>query len=84
MSCSVELSAHIAIANVMLCYQWSAVRIRYHSLFDNKFLRYYTGHTNRVTSLVMHPSADAFVSASLDGTICIWDLRRSEPTVTTA
>lgn len=60
----------------------NAVRIRYHSLFDNKFLRYYTGHTNRVTSLVMHPSADAFMSASLDGTICIWDLRRSEPTVT--
>ncbi|KAJ0408489.1 hypothetical protein P43SY_006419 [Pythium insidiosum] len=50
-------------------------RIRYHSLFDNKFLRYYSGHTNKVTSLMMHPTADEFMSASLDGSIRLWDVR---------
>ncbi|TMW60680.1 hypothetical protein Poli38472_000722 [Pythium oligandrum] len=50
-------------------------RIRYHSVFDNKFLRYYSGHTNRVTSLMMHPTADEFLTASLDGTIRLWDVR---------
>lgn len=53
-------------------------RIRYHSFFDNKFLRYYTGHTERVTSLMMHPTADQFISAGLDGTIRLWDIRNSD------
>ncbi|KAF1335687.1 histone H3 methyltransferase, partial [Globisporangium splendens] len=52
-----------------------ADRIRYHSLFDNKFLRYYAGHSARVTSLMMHPTADEFMSCSLDGTARLWDLR---------
>ncbi|KAL0586976.1 hypothetical protein ABG067_003316 [Albugo candida] len=50
-------------------------RIRYHSVFDNQFLRYYSGHTANVTSLMMHPTADEFLSASLDGTVRLWDLR---------
>ncbi|CAI5712067.1 unnamed protein product [Hyaloperonospora brassicae] len=53
-------------------------RIRYHSFFDNKFLRYYTGHTDRVTSLMLHPTADQFLSAGLDGTIRLWDIRSSD------
>ncbi|KAG6609227.1 histone H3 (Lys4) methyltransferase complex and RNA cleavage factor II complex, subunit SWD2 [Phytophthora cinnamomi] len=55
-------------------------RIRYHSFFDNKFLRYYTGHTDRVTSLMMHPTADQFLSAGMDGTIRLWDIRNSDTT----
>ncbi|KAI9907851.1 hypothetical protein PsorP6_004106 [Peronosclerospora sorghi] len=55
-------------------------RIRYHSFFDNKFLRYFTGHAERVTSLMMHPTADQFLSAGMDATIRLWDIRCSDTT----
>lgn len=50
-------------------------QIRYLSLYDNKFLRYFPGHTKRVVSLRMSPVDDTFISASLDKTIRLWDLR---------
>lgn len=50
-------------------------QIRYLSLYDNKFLRYFPGHTKRVVSLRMSPIDDTFISASLDKTIRLWDLR---------
>ncbi|XP_031570854.1 WD repeat-containing protein 82-like [Actinia tenebrosa] len=49
--------------------------IRYLSLHDNKYLRYFPGHTKRVTTLHMSPIEDAFLSGSLDKTLRIWDLR---------
>ncbi|XP_032405868.1 twinfilin-2b isoform X4 [Xiphophorus hellerii] len=49
--------------------------IRYLSLTDNKFIRYFPGHTARVTALSMSPVDDTFISSSLDKTIRIWDLR---------
>nr|XP_020497987.1 WD repeat-containing protein 82-like [Labrus bergylta] len=49
--------------------------IRYLSLSDNKFIRYFPGHTARVISLSMSPVDDTFISGSLDKTIRIWDLR---------
>ncbi|KAK3699917.1 hypothetical protein QZH41_016575 [Actinostola sp. cb2023] len=49
--------------------------IRYLSLHDNKYLRYFPGHTKRVTTLNMSPIEDAFLSGSLDKTLRIWDLR---------
>lgn len=49
--------------------------IRYLSMHDNSFLRYFRGHTDRVTSLVLSPSNDTFLSASLDNTIKLWDCR---------
>lgn len=49
--------------------------LRYLSLHDNKYLRYYPGHTKKVTSLCMSPTDDSFMSASLDKSIRIWDLR---------
>ncbi|DBA03287.1 TPA: hypothetical protein N0F65_011646 [Lagenidium giganteum] len=55
-------------------------RIRYHSLYDNKFLRYYSGHTAKVMSLMMHPTDDRFMSAALDGTIRLWDVRCADTT----
>ncbi|CAO3651455.1 unnamed protein product [Cunninghamella echinulata] len=51
--------------------------LRYLSLHDNKFIRYFRGHKNRVISLEMSPANDIFISASLDGTVRIWDLRSS-------
>ncbi|XP_026162300.1 WD repeat-containing protein 82-like [Mastacembelus armatus] len=49
--------------------------IRYLSLTDNKYIRYFPGHTARVISLSMSPVDDMFISGSLDKTIRIWDLR---------
>ncbi|KAF1826901.1 histone H3 methyltransferase complex and RNA cleavage factor II complex, subunit SWD2 [Dissoconium aciculare CBS 342.82] len=51
--------------------------IRYLSMHDNSFIRYFRGHTDRVTSLSMSPSDDKFLSASLDNTVKIWDCRSS-------
>lgn len=49
--------------------------IRYHSLHDNKYLQYFKGHKERVTSLEISPIDDGFMSGSLDRTIRLWDLR---------
>ncbi|CAK8687771.1 WD repeat-containing protein 82-like [Clavelina lepadiformis] len=49
--------------------------IRYQSIHDNKYLRYFNGHTKRVVCLCMSPVDDTFLSGSLDKTIRLWDLR---------
>lgn len=49
--------------------------IRYLSMHDNSFIRYFKGHTGRVTSLCVSPSGDQFLSASLDNTVKLWDCR---------
>ncbi|KAG1686080.1 WD repeat-containing protein 82 [Nymphon striatum] len=49
--------------------------IRYLSLHDNKYIRYFPGHTKKVVTLCMSPVDDTFLSGSLDTTIRLWDLR---------
>ncbi|CAG0883249.1 unnamed protein product [Cyprideis torosa] len=49
--------------------------IRYLSLHDNKYIRYFVGHSKRVTTLCMSPIDDSFLSGSLDKTVRLWDLR---------
>uniref|UniRef100_A0A915IJT3 Anaphase-promoting complex subunit 4-like WD40 domain-containing protein n=1 Tax=Romanomermis culicivorax TaxID=13658 RepID=A0A915IJT3_ROMCU len=49
--------------------------IRYLSLHDNKYLRYFPGHTKKVVTLCMSPIDDMFLSGSLDKTIRVWDLK---------
>ncbi|KAB0366257.1 hypothetical protein FD754_010413 [Muntiacus muntjak] len=49
--------------------------IRYLSLHDNKYIRYFPGHSKRVVALSMSPVDDTFISGSLDKTIWLWDLR---------
>ncbi len=56
-----------------------AHEIRYLSLFDNSYLRFFTGHEGRVTSLSMSATDDRFLSASVDGTVRLWALQ--QPTV---
>lgn len=51
--------------------------IRYLSLHDNKYVRYFQGHKKRVTSIDVSPSDDTFLSASTDGTVRLWDVRSS-------
>ncbi|KAI8872966.1 WD40 repeat-like protein [Ramicandelaber brevisporus] len=48
--------------------------IRYLSTKDQTFLRYFRGHTDRVTALDMCPSEDKFISASEDRTVRLWSL----------
>ncbi|KAI8620521.1 WD40-repeat-containing domain protein [Chytriomyces sp. MP71] len=54
--------------------------IRYLSFHDNKFLRYFVGHTSRVTAIEMCPQDDQFMSASLDGEVRLWDLKSGQCT----
>jgi COMPASS component SWD2 len=49
--------------------------IRYLSLHDNKYIRYFNGHKGRVTSIDTSPYDDLFLSGSVDGTARLWDLR---------
>lgn len=49
--------------------------IRYLSLHDNKYIRYFQGHTKKVVTLSMSPIDDTFLSGSMDKTIRLWDLR---------
>lgn len=49
--------------------------IRYLSLHDNKYIRYFVGHKDRVTSLDMSPINDMVLSSSQDMSVRLWDLR---------
>ncbi|QDZ20650.1 subtilisin-like protein [Chloropicon primus] len=49
--------------------------IRYHSLHDNAYIRYFQGHTEKVLGIEMSKVSDAFFSCSLDRTVKRWDLR---------
>lgn len=52
--------------------------IRYLSLHDNKYLRYFVGHEKRVVTLSMSPADDTFLSGALDQTIRIWSLNQDK------
>lgn len=52
--------------------------IRYLSLHDNKYLRYFIGHEKRVVGLSMNPSDDTFLSVSQDQTIRLWNLNQEK------
>ncbi|KAF4399879.1 hypothetical protein CsatB_020368 [Cannabis sativa] len=49
--------------------------LRYLSMYDNRCLRYFKGHKERIVSLCMSPVNDSFMSGSLDHSVRIWDLR---------
>jgi len=49
--------------------------LRYLSLYDNRYLRYFSGHVDRVTSLCLSSKTDQFMSSSLDKSVRMWDLR---------
>jgi len=49
--------------------------LRYLSLHDNRYLRYFKGHRAGVVAVCMSPKSDAFLSASKDNTVRLWDLR---------
>ncbi|RKO95298.1 WD40 repeat-like protein, partial [Caulochytrium protostelioides] len=49
--------------------------IRYLSLHDNQYLRYFKGHAGRVVNLEMSSQDDTFISSAMDSTVRLWDLR---------
>ncbi len=53
--------------------------IRYYCLYDNRYLRYFRGHSDLVVSLAMSPVDDHFLSASIDHSICMWSLASLNP-----
>ena len=50
-------------------------RSRYWSLHENRYLRYLKGHRARVVGLEVSPSQDLVLSASVDATVRLWDVR---------
>ncbi|XP_024310748.1 protein ANTHESIS POMOTING FACTOR 1 isoform X2 [Brachypodium distachyon] len=52
-----------------------AESLRLLSLNDNRFVRYFKGHLDRVVSMSLCYEKDNFISGSLDRTVLLWDLR---------
>lgn len=48
--------------------------LRFLSLHDNSFIRYFKGHERRVVSLEVNPASDTFLSTGKDNTVRLWDL----------
>jgi len=51
--------------------------IQYWSLYDNKILRKFRGHTDDITNLSMSPSDDMFLTASKDRTVRLWNAQQA-------
>lgn len=51
--------------------------IRYLSLSNNRYLRYFKGHKAQVSSIEVNPVDKTFLSSSYDGTVKLWDLKSS-------
>lgn len=52
--------------------------VTYLSLYDNKILRSFGGHTDRISGLSMSPVDDSFLSSSaVDRSARLWDIRQS-------
>jgi COMPASS component SWD2 len=49
--------------------------LRYLSVHDNRYIRYFSGHRDHVVSLAMSPLDDTFLSGALDQLVYLWDLR---------
>lgn len=49
--------------------------INYHSIYDNKILRKFRGHSSRVQSLAQCPADDTFLSTASDQTVRLWTLQ---------
>ncbi|KRY15331.1 WD repeat-containing protein 82 [Trichinella patagoniensis] len=49
--------------------------VRYLSIVENKYIRYFSGHTDRVVCVATHPNEEFFLSGSRDKTIRLWDAR---------
>ncbi|KAJ5746022.1 WD repeat protein [Penicillium odoratum] len=53
--------------------------LRLLDLHGESYIRYFTHHTDTVTSLAVAPSGDHFVSVGKDNTVTVWDLASRNP-----
>jgi WD40 repeat protein len=51
--------------------------VHYWSLFDNKILRQFKGHSGAVTSMHMCPADDTFLTCSNDRTVRLWNIQQA-------
>ncbi|PIC35581.1 hypothetical protein B9Z55_014895 [Caenorhabditis nigoni] len=71
--------SHVKFASDAMCALHGSTKvdntIRYLSLTDNKYLRYFQGHDKMVTGIDVSPSDEMFLSVAEDKTIRLWDLK---------
>ncbi|PWY94330.1 WD repeat protein [Aspergillus sclerotioniger CBS 115572] len=48
--------------------------LRLLDLHNEGYVRYFQGHTDKVTCLALSPGSDSFISCSKDDTVALWDL----------
>ncbi|KKK17731.1 WD repeat protein [Aspergillus rambellii] len=48
--------------------------LRLLDLHSEGYVRYFSGHTDKVTCLALSPGSDSFISCSKDDTVALWDL----------
>lgn len=51
---------------------------RYHDLHANRYLKYFNGHSGRVTALHVSPKTDQVLSAAEDKQVRLWDLKSGQ------
>ena len=51
--------------------------VHYWSLYDNKIVRKFRGHSDTVLEVRMSPADDTFLTCSKDGTVRLWDLKQA-------
>lgn len=51
--------------------------VQYWSLYDNKILRKFRGHSSNVTEINLCPTEDMFLSSSKDKTVRLWNLQQA-------
>ena len=74
---SVKYTHHEAC--VLLSSERKTHDIRYLCMHDNRYLRFFKGHSDKVTSLSMSPISDYFISSSNDKTVLVWNLEYPSP-----
>ncbi|KAJ5832610.1 WD-40 repeat protein [Penicillium riverlandense] len=53
--------------------------LRLLDLHNEGYVRYFSGHTDKVTCLALSPGNDSFISCSKDDTVALWDLGSRNP-----
>jgi len=51
--------------------------IHYWSLYNNKIIRKFRGHSDQILQISMSPAEDTFLTCSQDGTVRLWDLQQA-------
>ena len=56
--------------------------LKYLCLYDNRYIRYYQGHTDIINSISMSPTDDCFITAGSDNRVNLWNLSTTSPIAT--